>query len=370
MRSKEKRRVRYAVVGLGNIAQVAVLPAFKHAKENSELAALVSSDARKLRELGKRYGVSLTGSYDDLERIVEEGEIDAVYVAVPNALHRDITVRAAKAGAHVLCEKPMAPTEDDCVAMIRAADAAGVKLMIAYRLHFDPANLAVIERIRAGAIGEPRFFSSVFSQQVRGGDVRTRDDLAGGALYDMGIYCLNAARYVFQEEPVAVSAQQVIGTEERFRKVDEMTTAVLRFPGDRLAQLTASQGAGDVSEFRVVGTKGDIRLEPAFDYAKGLSMAVTVGGKTKKKTFSKGDQFAPELVHFSRCILEGRDPEPSGRQGLADVRIIEAMIRSARTGETVPLRPVELSKRPNGGLAMRKPPVGKVRLVHATSPSR
>ncbi|MDB4996196.1 MAG: Gfo/Idh/MocA family oxidoreductase, partial [Myxococcaceae bacterium] len=197
-----KRRVRYAVVGLGNIAQVAVLPAFAHAKENSELVGLVSSDAEKLSVLAKRHDVEHTGSYDDLERVLAEAKVDAVYVTVPNALHRTMTERAARAGVHVLCEKPMAVTEEDCDAMIDVTREHRVKLMIAYRLHFDPANLRAIERVRAGKIGDPRIFSSVFCHQVRENDIRTHAELGGGALFDLGIYCLNAARYIFQDEPI------------------------------------------------------------------------------------------------------------------------------------------------------------------------
>ena len=368
MASGSRKRVRYAVVGLGNIAQAAVLPAFKHAKENSELVGLVSSDEKKLRELGARYDAKLTAPYESLERLIVEAEIDAVYVAVPNSLHRDIAVRAARTGAHVLCEKPMACTEEDCRAMIRAAKENGVKLMIAYRLHFEEANLEAIERIRAGEIGEPKIFTSVFSQQVREGDVRTRDDLGGGAMFDMGVYCVNAARYLFRDEPVEVYAQQVVDSEPRFRNIDEMTMAVLRFPGNRFAQMTASQGAADVSEFRVVGTRGDLRLEPAYGYGRDARLFVTREGKREKKSFSASDQFAPELLHFSRCILEGGDPEPSGLEGLEDVRIIQAMIRSAQTGGAVAITPAVPPTRPTGDLMMRKPPVGRIKTVHAPSP--
>jgi len=364
-----KRKIRWAVIGLGNIAQVAVLPAFEHASENSELVALVSSDPEKLRVLGKKYDVSVTGSYDDIDRVVGEAGVDAVYVAVPNSLHREITERAARAGAHVLCEKPMATNVADCEAMIRATDDAGVKLMIAYRLHFERANLEAIERVKRGDIGEPRIFSSVFSHQVREGDIRTRAETGGGALLDMGTYCLNAARYVFRAEPQSVAAMQTVGTEERFRHVDEMTTAILRFPGDRIAQFVASQGAANVSEFRVVGTDGHIRLDPAFEYSTAVEGEMDVGGDKTHLEGEKKDQFAPELVYFADCILEDETPEPSGEEGLADVRVMEAIIRAAATRSVVDLPPFEKHERPNQRLEMRKPPVGKQKTVHAPSPS-
>ena len=364
------KKIRYAVVGLGNIAQMAVLPAFEHASENSELVALVSSDAEKLRVLAERYHVSITGSYDDLDRLLRDGEIDAIYVATPNTLHRSALERAARAGVHVLCEKPLAATVADCRAMLHAAADANIKLMTAYRLHFEQTNLRAIERVRAGEIGEPRIFSSVFCQQVREGDIRTRAEFGGGALFDMGIYCVNAARYLFQAEPFEVSALGVRGNDPRFTEVDEMTSAILRFPGDRVAQFIASQGAADVSEFRIVGTKGDIRLDPAYSYHGEIREFFTVDGKTEEVTTPLHDQFAPELVHFSQCILENSDPEPAGEEGLADVRVLEAIVESAAIGRRVTLSPFERSQRPSGELEMRKPPARKVDPVNAPSPSK
>lgn len=366
----KKRRVRYAVVGLGNIAQVAVLPAFDHAKANSELVALISSDRKKLRELGKKYDVAFTGSYDELEAVLTEAEVDAAYVALPNSEHRRATERLARLGIHVLCEKPMAMTSADCEAMIRATEANDVKLMVAYRLHFDKANLAVIDALRTRQIGDPLLFSSVFSHQVRKGDIRTRSEVGGGALYDMGIYCVNAARYLFGAEPEGVLATQLIGTDARFPKVDATSTAIVRFPDNRLAQFTASQGAADIGEYRVVGTKGDVRLDPAYEYVDELKEFVTVDGKTKTTTFPKSDQFAPELIYFSRCILENREPEPSGREGLADVRVLEAIVRSAKLGKAVKLAPFSKKRRPSKHMGMKKQPIGKIRTVHAPSPSR
>ena len=162
-----EKRIRYAVVGLGYIAQAAVLPAFVHARSNSQLVALVSDDDVKLKRLSKKYGVSHTYSYASYEECLQSGDVDAVYIALPNTLHREYTEKAAEAGIHVLCEKPMATSEDDCVAMISACDANRVKLMIAYRLHFEEANLSTIELLESGKLGEPRIFNSTFTQQVK-----------------------------------------------------------------------------------------------------------------------------------------------------------------------------------------------------------
>jgi predicted dehydrogenase len=271
---------------------------------------------------------------------------------------------------HALCEKPMAMSSSDCESMISFADTYRVKLMIAYRLHFEKANLDAIESIRKGVIGEPLIFSSVFSHQVRKGDVRTRDDLGGGALYDMGVYCINAARYLFGFSSEEVSAQQIVGSDPRFPDVDATTAAVLRFPGNRLAQFVSSQGAADVAEYRVVGSKGDLRLDPAYEYAGPRKSFLTIDGKAKATTYPKVDQFAPELVYFSNCILEDRQPEPSGEEGLADVRILEAIVRAAETGKTVRLGSFSRKERPSLLQWIRKPPVRKPDTVHAPSPSR
>src|SRR5258706_5460623 len=186
--------VRYALIGAGNIAQVAVLPAFKHAKSNSVLAAIISGDPEKRAELRGKYDLELDGDYADLERVLSDGEIDAVYVATPNALHKDYVLRAARAGVHVLCEKPLATSVKDAEQMADACAAAGSKLMIAYRLHFEAANLKAIDLVRSGKIGEARVFDSVFSHVGRPGDIRERAELGGGAMLDLGVYSVNAPR--------------------------------------------------------------------------------------------------------------------------------------------------------------------------------
>jgi len=179
----KRNHVRYAVIGQGYIAQVAVLPSFAHARRNSELAALVSDDPEKLRKLGRKYGVSHLFGYEDFEKGLREAEVDAVYIALPNDMHRAYTERAASAGVHVLCEKPMAPSAADCEAMIRATQAAGVRLMIAYRLHFQKGNLKAVEIVKSGRLGQPRFFSSDFSMQVKDKDnIRLQRERGGGPL--------------------------------------------------------------------------------------------------------------------------------------------------------------------------------------------
>src|SRR5688572_25841137 len=360
-------KVRYAVVGQGYIAQVAILPAFAHARENSELVALVSGDRVKLRALGRKYGVSQLYSYEEYDECLRG--VDAVFIALPNELHREYAVRAARAGVHVLCEKPMAMTEQDCKAMIAAARRHRVKLMVAYRLHFEEASLKAAEMTRSGKLGEPRIFDSLFTMQVKAGNIRVQAE-GGGALYDIGIYCINAARALFGAEPTEAFARSANNGERRFREVDEMTSAVLRFPGERLATFTCSLGAADVSAYHVVGTKGSLRVDPAYAYAEPLVHHLDRGSGPKKKSFGKRDQFAAELLHFSRCVLEDREPGPSGWEGLADVRIIRALLRSARAGRPVRLGPFARRRRPGLAQEIERPPVRKKpRVIRAQSPS-
>ncbi len=325
-RTSSRKRVRYGVIGQGYISQVAVLPSFAHARANSELAALFSDDEEKLRKLGRKYGVDQLFGYDDFEKGLEQAGVDAVYIALPNDMHREYTERAARAGVHVLCEKPMALSSAECEAMIRATRDAGVRLMIAYRLHFQKGNLRAVELVKSGRLGQPRFFSSDFSMQVKDkGNIRLQSERGGGPVYDLGIYCINAARYLFRDEPEEVLAASARSRDRRFREVDEMTSAILRFPGDRLATFTCSFGAADAATYRLVGTEGDLCLDSAYEYAEGMEMTVTIKGKERTQSFPKTDQFAPELLHFSECVLTGKEPRPSGREGMADVRVIEAI---------------------------------------------
>jgi predicted dehydrogenase len=354
-----KRKIRYAVVGLGHIAQTAVLPSFAHA-ENCELAALVTGSPEKDGELSKRYRVKAY-AYDDLETAIDDEDIDAVYIATPNALHREHTERAARAGSHVLCEKPMAPTERDCVTMIRAAEENSVKLMIAYRLHFQDANLHAIQVAQSGKLGEVRCFGSLFGLQVEDeNNIRLQRELGGGTLFDIGIYCINATRYLFRAEPIEVVGLTANNGEKRFSEVEEMTGAILRFPRDQLGIFTCSFGSTDIGYYDLVGTKGHLRLENAYEYRGDARCITTIEGKQIEKTFKAGDQFAPELIYFSNCILEDRSPEPSGREGLADVRIINAIYDSAKTRRTIRIEPVPKKTRPEQKMKIKRPPVSKV----------
>lgn len=368
--STNSKKIRYGVVGLGWFAQAAAMPAFTHA-ENSELVALISDDPVKLKELSQKYGIQKTYSYDEYETCLTSGEIDAVYIALPNHLHQEYTIRAAQAGIHVLCEKPMATTPEECEQMIRVCSQRNVKLMIAYRLHLEEANLQAIEIVNSGKIGEPRIFNSVFTQQVTDEDnIRLRKEVGGGVLDDIGVYCINAARYLFQDDPTEVFATSASKDEERFREVDEMASVILKFPGNRLAAFTVSFGANKTSNYQVVGTKGDLYVEPAYSWQGEINHFLTMDNEKQERKFAGHDQLAAEFVYFSDCILQDKQPEPSGQEGLIDVQIIQALYQSIETGKFVKLEGLDRSKRPAVEQTVNRPPLQEQpELVRATEPS-
>jgi glucose-fructose oxidoreductase len=332
------------VVGLGYIAQAAVLPAFTHARRNSSLHAVVSGSVEKLNEVGDKYRIPVRATYDEYERCLQE--VDAVYLCTPNSEHADYAVRAAKAGKHVLCEKPLAVTQQECERMIKACKDNDVKIMTAYRLHFEPLFLEVLEIVKSGRIGEPRFFTSSFSMHARPGGIRTQRELGGGTLYDLGVYCINTARLMFNAEPIEVFGRSIDGARSNMPEIDEMTSGILRFDGDRLATFTTSFNANGVSDFRVVGTEGNIHAEPAYEYAEALGYTLTVGETQRKKKGRRRDQFAAEIAYFSECVMQNKDPEPSAGEGCWDVRVVNALYESAGSGEPVKLDQFGPERRP------------------------
>ena len=367
--SRASERIRIAVAGLGHFAQVAVLPAIEQL-DDVELAALVSGSEHKLDELGQHYGVRARYHYHQLDELLASRKVDALYIATPNDLHAELALVAARNHVHVMCEKPMAPTEAECLQMIRACERAGVKLMVAYRLHFEAANLIAVEIARGGEIGTPRVFSSVFSMQVRDGNIRTQPRRGSGPLYDIGIYCINAARYLFRAEPLEVSGIKLAGRDHRFSSVEEAFAVTMRFPEERVAQFTCSFGAHDRAHYQVIGTEGYLMLDNAYTYAAEMKLDVCGTHGQKSRTFTKRDQIAAEIEYFAKCIREDRPPEPSGWEGLADVRIIQAIQSSARFGRAVPIEPIVQPQRPDLGQEIRIPPHDTPPLVDVEQPSK
>jgi predicted dehydrogenase len=369
MARARKRAIRFAVVGLGHFAQAAILPAFENTSKTVELAAIVTGDQEKASKLGRKYKVPAV-HYDEFDKLCASGDIDAVYIALPNSHHREFTERAARAGVHVLCEKPLAYSVEDAERMIAACDAAQVRLMTAYRLHFEAGNLEAIKTVQDGKIGEARMFVSVHTMQVDPENIRVDLSLGGGPVEDIGIYCLNAARYIFQAEPEEVTAFAVHGSDARFKEVPEAVSVTLRFPGDRLAVFLCGFGEAKASEYQVLGTEGVLKMDPAFTWQGDITQTISVGKKETTKTFKHRDQIAAEIDYFANCIIEETVPEPSGKEGLIDVKIIDAIRKSYRTQKSVPIEHLPVDRRPKPSQSIRKKAPKKTKLVKASPPSK
>ena len=243
--------------------------------------------------------------------------------------------------------------------------------MTAYRLHFEEANLEAVRRCKQGELGDlVRLFHSIFCQQ-EAGNVRLTESVeqGGGPLFDMGVYCINAARYLFRDEPVEVTAFRGNNGESRFQSCEEMISVVLRFPGDCLASFSASFGAASVARYIVTGTQGILMAESAYEYKADIRITVSKDGATEEHVYLRRDQFAPELIYFSNCILENTEPEPSGTEGLIDVQIVRAAYRACDSGRAVPVDTERRTRRPEPSQEIYRPPVEAQELVTARMPS-
>ena len=239
------KKVRYAVVGVGDIAQEDMMPGIEHTG-NSVLTALVTADTKKAKELGEQYGVKATYSYEEFSQALGSGVFDAIYLATPNWRHAEFIVPALQAGIHVLVEKPLEVSTAKCEEILAAEKASSAKLMVAYRLHFEPATLDTIEKVRSGEIGEVHTFTSTFAQLVDPSNHRARSGDFAGPVLDMGPYPVNAARYLFSDEPEEVVSAFGVrhpdsGLDQNF---DDTIAVTLKFPGNRLAQFTCGYYGG------------------------------------------------------------------------------------------------------------------------------
>ena len=338
------RKIRYAIVGLGNIAQEAMLPGVAHTG-NSTVAALVTGDPVKATELANMYAPAKTYSYDQFGELLRSGEIDAIYLSTPNWRHAEFAVPALEAGVHVLLEKPMEVSSAGCEQILAAQAKSGAKLMVAYRLHFEPATVAAVERIRSGDLGEVHVFSSTFAQMLDPANHRARSGVEAGPILDMGPYPINASRYVFEDEPTEAFAAGVRHPEAGFGDFDDTVSVILRFPRNRIAQFTVSYYGNKLDSFVAVGTQGSLELNPAYMYGKPLEHYAVIGQDEEHKAFKNTDHFGGEMKYFSDCILQNRHPEPDGREGLADVRVVEAIHRSLASGAWEKINRTEVGTR-------------------------
>ncbi|MDG3005061.1 Gfo/Idh/MocA family protein [Paludisphaera mucosa] len=342
------KRLGFAVVGLGELALGEVLPAFGRCKY-ARPTALVSGDRAKAEKVADQYGIGPEHIYDyqNFDRIADDPTVDVVYIILPNSMHREFTVRAAKAGKHVLCEKPMANTSAECEAMIAACESARRLLMIAYRCQYEPHHREMIRLARSGELGPIRMIEASNGQNQGPADQwRHKKALAGGgSLPDVGIYCLNAARYITGEEPVQVTAQIAVDpSDPRFREVEDRISFQLRFPSGVLAVCQSFYSAHESRRCRVLAEKGWIDMDPAFAY-HGLRMKTSRARDEAELTTAialpEHDQFALEMDHMARRVAAGERPHTPGEEGLQDIRIIEAIYRAAREGKPVDLAAVE-----------------------------
>ena len=365
------KKIRYAIVSLGDISQEAMLPGVKHTG-NSEVTAFATSDPEKARQLGKQYEVSNLYNYEQFDQLLGSGNIDAIYLATPNWRHAEFIIPALKAGIHVLTEKPLEVSTAKCQEILDIQQTSDAKLMVAYRLHFEPATLSLIEMIRSGELGKVHLFTSVFSQMLDPANHRAQNGDLAGPVLDMGPYPVNAARYVFESEPTeVVSAVGTRHAESGFGDFDDTVAVTLRFPEDRIAQFTVSYYGNSVDAYTVVGTKGNVVMSPGFSYGKPLEQQISIGQKKTSESFKNTDHFGGEMKYFSDCILKGIHPEPDAEEGFADVRVLEGVLRALKQGSPQKLAPFSRSRRIDTSsqketLRAQSPPD----LVHASSPGK
>ncbi len=366
------KKIRYAMVGLGDIAQEDMMPGVEHTG-NSEITALVTSDPQKAQELGEKYDVKATYTYEQFGEALRSGTFDAIYLATPNWRHAEFIVPALAAGIHVLAEKPLEVSTAKCEEILAAEKTSSAKLMVAYRLHFEPGTLDTIEKVRSGKIGQVHTFASSFAQPMDPSNHRAHSGKLAGPVLDMGPYPVNAARYIFSAEPTeVVSAAGSNHPESGFDQDFADTVAVtLRFPGERLAQFNLSYYGGPFNSFVAIGTEGSVMLDPAYMFGKPIEQTVAIGDKKSKESFKSTDHFGGELKYFSDCILNDTDVEPDGEEGFADVRVLEGVIEALETGKSVQLKPFTRTKRIDTEAQVEKlGAVSTPELVNASNPAR
>ena len=340
------QRVGFAIVGLGRLSIDQILPAFGKTKLCKPVA-LVSGDAEKAHKIADQYGIKPSSiyNYQTYDQIAQNPDVKVIYIVLPNSMHAEYTVRGAKAGKHILSEKPMATSVADCEKMIAACKAANVKLMIAYRQQYEPMNREIVKMAKAGKLGQLRSFVATNSQnQGDPSQWRQKRALAGGGcLPDVGVYCLNAARFWSGEEPVEVSGQVFQPTgDPRFTEVEATCQFTLRFPSGLLAICNAGYAAHRSQMARLEGADAWAELSPAFGYSGiELHSARLMEGHNvqMKPSIEEKDQFALEMDHMAECVMKNQQPHTPGEEGLQDQRLIDAIYESARTGRAVKVHP-------------------------------
>jgi predicted dehydrogenase len=335
------KKVEYAVVGLGSIAKSSVLPAFTRCKK-SRLVAVVGRDKEKAALIGKKYKVKAAYGRKEFSECLANPEISAVYIATPPGEHLVLTIEAARAGKHVLCEKPLAATVAQATEMVDACRKSGVFLMTAYRKHFEPSCLYLEKLIRDGDLGRIDVIHTAFSElHVPGVSLDWLLDArlaGGGPLMDLGVYCVNTSRWLVGEDPIEVSAQEWRNDSQRYHDVEEGISFRLEFPSGLILHGSSSYGAALSSFLFVQGTKGWISLTPAFPFDEERRLTGKIGGRWLEKKFKVVDEFAPEIDAFAEAIQKQRAVQPDGEQGLRDMKILHTIYDAARKKESLAIR--------------------------------
>nr|CAD6438839.1 gfo/Idh/MocA family oxidoreductase [Rhizobium sp. Q54] len=337
----EERKIGFAVVGLGKLALGEVLPAFGQSRA-AKLVALVSGNPEKAAKIAQQAGLpdDAIYNYENFDDIANNDRIQVVYIILPNALHKDFTIRALNAGKHVLCEKPMATSVADCEAMIAAAEEANRKLMVAYRCQYEPHNLEAMKVLREGRVGAVKIVSTDNGRPSKLDDPADqwrldRELSGGGALLDIGIYGINGTRYLLNEEPTEVRAWAFTDEQDpRFAETEDVISWQLRFPSGIIANGTTSFSYSETSRLEVIGDKGRVKLDPATNY-RGLQLAVNGEDGEEQPKIEPIDQFAKEMDHMALAVLNGADVVSPGEEGMQDIRIMEAILQSVETGQAV-----------------------------------
>jgi predicted dehydrogenase len=331
-------RVGFAVVGLGAIAQGSLLPCFVRSKR-AVLAGLVGRDKKEAGRLARKYKVHAFYGADEYSACLANPEIAAVYVATPPGEHSKLTIQAAGAGKHVLCEKPLAVRVEQSAQMVETCRRNGVLLMTAYRKHFEPSCLYLKELIQNGDLGRIDVIHTAFSELHSPGVslpwLLNSNMAGGGPLKDLGVYCVNTTRWLIEEDPVSVTAQAWANDTVLFSEVEEGISFRLQFPKGTVVQGSSSYSAVMSSFVFVQGTKGWVSLTPAFPFDEERRLTGKIGKRWIERRFKIIDEFLPEVDAFASAIQNKHSIEPDGVQGHRDMIILNAIYESARKQQPV-----------------------------------
>ncbi|RRA48300.1 Gfo/Idh/MocA family protein [Acidipila sp. EB88] len=339
-------RVGFAVLGLGRLSLEEILPAFSACK-HARVTALISGDDSKAKTIAAQYGIRSTYTYETMEQLRNNPEVQAVYIVTPNSTHREYTEAVARLGKHVLCEKPMTVSAADAEAMIEACNKAKVQLMVAYRIQYEHNNRYLMDMVRGGKLGTVRTIHAVNVQNQGAPDQwrQIRKLSGGGSLPDIGLYCLNTVRAVTGEEPVEITATTHSPADDpRFREVEDLVSFTLRFPSGIVASCTSCYSAHKHADLQVMGSDAVAHVADAFNYS-GQKLTVSrrdgIAEVASEYTQNPSKQFALEIDHFAECIRSGKKPRTGGAEGLQDQKLMTAIYQAAQTG-----RPVQLPAMP------------------------